>query len=204
MSPIRFQLWMSVGMLMFLSGGTIAGASAQDGDSITQSRTVIESTTKAPDPEGSSSSSTTVETSGVGFKGANAYNPKYKQRIGTYSEQIEMGLNKGWLTAAEGAEFKRRLDEMKTMEAAAAANGWAKADVDKVEKVFTTFNIDLSNASNKKPASTSTTPAATTAKPVDTVAGGDSSGPAKSTTTKTTTKKKTPVKSKTKAKSKAK
>lgn len=191
-------------MLMFLSGGTIGGAMAQDDDSITQSRTVIESTTQVPDGEGSSSSSTTVETRGVGFKGANVYNPKYKERIGTYGEQIEMGLNKGWLTAAEGSEFKRRLEEMKTMEAAGAANGWPKDDVDKVEKVFTTFNIDLSNASNKKSAPSNPPPAATNAKPVDTVAGGEPTTTVKSTSSKTTTKKKPIAKSKAKPKSKAK
>ncbi len=204
MSLSRFELWVSVGVLMFLSGGTVGGALAQDGDSITQSRTVIESTTQAPDGEGSSSTSSTQETRGIGFKGANVYNPKYKERIGTYGEQIEMGLNKGWLTANEGAEFKRRLEVMKTLEAQGAANGWPKAEVDKVEKVFTTFNIDLSNASNKKPASASTSSSSSTDKPVDTVAGGEAPTATKSTTTKTTTKKKPAAKSKAKPKSKAK
>ncbi len=135
----------------------------------------------------SSSSETTVETRGVGFKGANVFNPKYKERIGTYQEQLQMGLTKGWLTQAEVDAFQTRLDGMKKQEADYAAKGWVKADVDVIDKVFTQFNMDLHKASNK-PAGGA---AKTTAKPVDTVAGGDS----KTTSKKTTiSKSKTPVK----------
>jgi hypothetical protein len=141
---------------------------------------------------GTVSSETTVETRGVGFKGANVFNPKYKERIGTYAEQIEMGSTKGWLTAAEVEQFKTRLEGMKQQEAAAAAKGWVKADVDAIDKVFTQFNIDLTKAANKPAKAAPATPAATTAKPAGTVAGGET----KTTTTKkttTTAKPKTPV-----------
>ena len=142
----------------------------------------------------SSSSETTIETRGVGFKGANVFNPKYKERIGTYEEQIQMGTTKGWLTPAEVEHFKTRLEGMKKQEADAAAKGWVKADVDAIDKVFTQFNIDLTKAANKPPASAKTT-TTTTAKPTDTVAGGDTKATTKATATKTTVKKtKAPVK----------
>jgi len=99
----------------------------------------------------SSSSSETTVTRGVGFKGANVFNPKYKERIGTYEEQIQMGITKGWLTAAEVEHFKTRLEGMRQQEAAAAAKGWVKADVDAIDKVFTGFNIDLTKAATSLP-----------------------------------------------------
>lgn len=137
----------------------------------------------------SSSSEVTVETRGVGFKNANVFNPKYKERIGTYEEQIQMGITKGWLTAAEAEQFKTRLEGMKKQEADFAAKGWVKADVDVIDKVFTQFNMDLHKASNKpaaSAASSSSSSSTTTAKPADTVAGGETK-----TATKAVTKKKT-------------
>lgn len=139
------------------------------------------------------SSETTVETRGVGFKGANVFNPKYKERIGTYAEQIEMGQNKGWLTPAEVTEFKTRLEAMKQQEAAAAAKGWVKADIDAIDKVFTQYNIDLTKAANKPAAAGRPIAQATektestesTEKTDDTTA----SGATKTETTKKTTKK---------------
>ncbi len=107
-------------------------------------------------------SETTVETRAFGgVKEANVFAPKYKERIQTYSEQIEMGSTKGWLTPAEVDQFSKRLDEMRKMESDAASKGWTRADIDAVEKVFQKFNIDLTAAANKAPAeSETTTPAA--------------------------------------------
>lgn len=153
------------GKLLLASLGLAAcGACFNQSDVLAQSSTV--------------SSETTVETRGVGFKGANVFNPKYKERIGTYTEQIQMGLTKGWLTSEEGEHFSKRLEDMKKQEAAAAAKGWVKADVDAIDKVFTQFNIDLTKAANK-PAPAVKTPAPSGAAP--------SATPAK-TTAKTTTK----------------
>ena len=75
-----------------------------------------------------------------------AYAPKYKERINTYEGQITTALSKGWLTPAAGQKFKDRLSELKTMEATANANGYPKAELDKVEKAFSQFNIDLTAA----------------------------------------------------------
>lgn len=157
------------GKLFFASLGFAAcGAYFNQSDVLAQSSTV--------------SSETTVETRGVGFKGANVFNPKYKERIGTYTEQIQMGLTKGWLTSEEGEHFSKRLEDMKKQEAAAAAKGWVKADVDAIDKVFTQFNIDLTKAANKP--APSATPAVKTSAPSG---AAPSVTPAK-TTSKTTTK----------------
>lgn len=141
----------------------------------------------------SSSSETTIETRGVGFKGANVFNPKYKERIGTYEEQIQMGITKGWLTAEEAEQFKTRLEGMKQQEAAAASKGWVKPDVDAIDKVFTQFNIDLTKAANKPPVSSTASSTTKTAKPVGTVAGAETKTTTKATATKKTVKK-APVK----------
>lgn len=145
------------------------------------------------------SSETTIETRGVGFKGANVFNPKYKERIGTYAEQIEMGQNKGWLTPAEVTEFKTRLEAMKQQEAAAAAKGWVKTDIDAIDKVFTQYNIDLTKAANKPAAAgrpiaqaTETTESTEATEKTDDTAAGGTTKTEKTTkkTTKKTVKKK--------------
>ncbi len=154
--------------------------------------------------EGTTSTTTTVETRGVGFKGANVFNPKYKERIATYKEQIQMGANKGWLTPADVETFTKRLNELTELEAAVAAKGWQKADVDDIDKQFTKFNMDFSNAGNKS----TPPPAASTAvdsedsppaaKPAGTVSDGSTKSTAKTTTKKTITRKR--VKAKPRAK----
>ncbi len=146
------------------------------------------------------SSETTVQTRGVGFKGANVFNPKYKERIGTYAEQIEMGQNKGWLTPEEVSQFKSRLEGMKQQEAAAAAKGWVKSDIDAIDKVFTQFNIDLTKAANKPAPSansaksddetTDTAPSTTTKNKTTTKAVTKKAAAAAKTTTKKTVSKK--------------
>ena len=79
-----------------------------------------------------------------------AFAPKYRERIKTYKGQINTGLSKGWLTPEAGKKLKDRLDELKTMEAKANANGYPKSELDNVEKAFTQFNIDLTAAENDK------------------------------------------------------
>lgn len=121
-------------------------------------------------------STTVIEQRGVmGVKSANVFAPKYKQRIKTYTEQIEMGATKGWLTAPEVEQFKKQLADLTTLEAAAEAKGYQKADVDDLDKQFTRFNMDFTAASNKpKPAETTSTAPAT--KTETSASGGVKSG----------------------------
>jgi len=123
----------------------------------------------------SSSSSTTTEAT---IKG---YAFKYKQRFDNYSEQIEMGVTKGWLTAAQADAFKTRLAELRSVESAAGHSGYPDADVAKLDKMTTKFNEDLSSASSK--------PAATTSSATTNSESKAATTSAKSKTNKTTTKK---------------
>lgn len=96
----------------------------------------------------SSSSSTTTEAT---IKG---YAFKYKQRFDNYAEQINMGVTKGWLTAAQADTFRARLSELRTVEAAAGQAGYPDAEIAKLDKMTTKFNEDLSSSSQKVSATT--------------------------------------------------
>lgn len=93
---------------------------------------------------GHSSSSSTVTEGTV--KG---YAFKYKQRFDNYAEQIEMGINKGWLSAAQAESFKTRLAELRAMEATAGKAGYPDVEIAKLDKATTKFNEDLSTSSQK-------------------------------------------------------
>jgi hypothetical protein len=103
--------------------------------------------------ESHSSSSSTV---GVTEKKGYAF--KYSERLKNWSEQIDMGVSKGWLTADEAQKFRKRLDGLKALNDSVSAKGYPKADLDDEEKQFTQYNIDLSNAASKP--KTSAAPAA--------------------------------------------
>jgi hypothetical protein len=94
----------------------------------------------------SSSSEIMVEKKGYAFK--------YRQRLHDWSEQINTGLVKGWLTPADAQKMRERLSQLRSLEAAVQAKGYPKPELDDMEKQFTQFNIDLSHASEPKPAAT--------------------------------------------------
>ena len=89
----------------------------------------------------SSSSVGTTEKKGFAFK--------YSERLKNWSEQIDMGISKGWLTADEAQNFRKRLAVLKTLNDNVSGKGYPKADLDAMEKQFTQFNIDLSNTASK-------------------------------------------------------
>lgn len=130
--------------------------------------------------ESSSSSSTTeavVDKKGYAFK--------YGERLKNWSETIEKGVAKGWLTSDEAATFKSRWDQLKTLNDSVSAKGYPKAELDDMEKQFTKFNADLSTASSKPKTAggaASTTTTTTKTKPAVTKSATNK------TTTKTTTK----------------
>lgn len=101
-----------------------------------------------------SSSEETTITRGVGFKQTNKFEFKYKERIKTYENQIEMGLKRGWLSAEDAKTFSERLAKLKEMEASVSANGYAKPELDNLELEITKFNREFSDAGQKiKPSS---------------------------------------------------
>lgn len=173
-------------------------ALAEDGSSSYSRRTIINSTSNTSGASGGTSTGTTgsgestssgstsstsssevIEQSGVaGFRHSNKFAPKYKERIQTYKGQIELGLKNGWLSAEDGEKFSKELVRLTDLEAAAAAKNYSKPEIDDLDKQFTKFNMEFSNAGQKKSAPATTTapagtPAATTqpsAKPATTSA----------------------------------
>lgn len=131
-----------------------------------------------------SADETTYSSSGVGFKGANKFAPKYKERIKTYKDQIQMGLTKGWLTQAQGDQFSAELVRLGELDAKCEKEGYVQPGVDDLDKQFTKFNMEFSRAGSTPPPAaktTTTTTSTTTAAPA-------AKAPAAKTTTKTTTK----------------
>lgn len=96
-----------------------------------------------------SSKQETTVTRGVGFRQSNKFEFKYKERIKTYEEQIEMGLKRGWLSTQDAKTFSLRLDDLKKMEASVSANGYPKPELDNLELEITKFNREFSNAGQK-------------------------------------------------------
>lgn len=114
--------------------------------------------------EPGSSSSQSYYRRGVGFKGSNVFDPKYKQRLKNYAEQIEMGMTRGWLTPEQGARFKTELERLTKLESAVSAAGYPKDQLDDLEKQVTQFNIDLTSTGSQQSASPPLTK--TTAPPI--------------------------------------
>lgn len=119
---------------------------------ITTSQTKVEKTpeTKSGSDTGSgsssSSSSATTVTRGVGFKNANKVEFKYKERIKNFEEQLVMGKKKGWLTNQEILEFRERLNVLIDLEKTVSGKGYPKAELDKMEKMFTLYNEQFHKA----------------------------------------------------------
>ncbi|HEY9869301.1 MAG TPA: hypothetical protein V6D08_09055 [Candidatus Obscuribacterales bacterium] len=138
-----------------------AQENSQLGGSFTSRQVITESQSSSSPTAGQvGSSEVTFERKGVmGVRGSNVFRPKYRERLKTYAEQIELGTSKGWLTTEEGERFKKELARLDSLEAEASKHGWPKAELDDVERAFTQFNIDLHKASNKPAAPTPARPA---------------------------------------------
>lgn len=153
---------------------------------------------------------TTYSSSGVGFKGANKFAPKYKERIRTYKDQIQMGLTKGWLTQAQADQFSAELVRLGELDAKCEKEGYVQPGVDDLDKQFTKFNMDFSRAGSTPPPAaattttktTTSTPAATTTTKTTTTTPAAKTPAAKPATTKTTATKATSTKTTTTKKTK--
>lgn len=130
----------------FVCSQALSPALADDG--VSTRRVVVESSTKV-EKIGEPGVAASSYSRGVGFKDANVFNPKYKERLKNFQEQLDMGLAKGWITDKEGAQFKARLEALKEIEKKVSAAKYPKADLDDMEKQFTLYNQDFYKASNK-------------------------------------------------------
>jgi|AGTN01.1.fsa_nt_gi hypothetical protein len=87
-----------------------------------------------------------------GVREANKIEFKYKERLKNWGEQIQMGISKGWLSDADAVVFKDRLEKLRTLEAEVSSKGYPKPELDDMEKQFTKYNQDLSDAGTKSTA----------------------------------------------------
>jgi len=105
-------------------------------------------------PAAYSDEETVIEQRGVmGVKDANVFAPKYKERLNTYTEQIQMGLTRGWLNQEQADHFKSGLENLRKLDAEAAANNYAEPGLSNLDKEFTKFNMEFSSAGSKPAAS---------------------------------------------------
>jgi hypothetical protein len=119
-----------------------------DSDSVSHTR-VFEQGTRIKPGSGSDTSSALYQSRGaVGAKGANVFAPKYRERINTYSEQINLGISKGWLSPENAEHFKSELARLSALESEATAHQYAQPYLDNVEKEFTQYNIEFTKATN--------------------------------------------------------
>ncbi|MBZ0186977.1 MAG: hypothetical protein K8F91_12090 [Candidatus Obscuribacterales bacterium] len=149
-------------------------------DEVSSRRVIVESQTKVEKKDKPATESSSYSR-GVGFKNANVFNPKYKERLTNFEEQIRTGLAKGWINQAQASKFRARLAVLKTVEAKVSAKNYPKAELDDMEKQFTLYNQDFSKAASSKQLTT------VTAKEKPKEAGGakEASKDQKSTSTKT-------------------
>lgn len=98
----------------------------------------------------SGSSSPGASTAIFSVKPSIKFLPKFKQRIIDLGDQIRLAQNKGFITADEGGKFLERQSKLLSVEAEASKKGFAKADVDDLEKAITLFNGDLFKVMHKQ------------------------------------------------------
>jgi hypothetical protein len=102
--------------------------------------------TQAQDSSGTSSSESTYYRKGYGFKDSNRFDPKYKERIKNWREQMELGLQRGFLKPADADRFRPALEHLTSLEADLAGKNYPKPDTDAMEQEFNAFNVQFTQA----------------------------------------------------------
>jgi hypothetical protein len=100
---------------------------------------------------GTTSSSSSSYHRGYGFKDANVFAPKYKERLKNWREQLDLGVTKGFLKPEDATRFTLVLDRLTALEADMASKNYPKAETDSMEQDFNGFNVDFTNAMQPKP-----------------------------------------------------
>jgi hypothetical protein len=125
-----------------------AGFSAPDvraqvlgSDESTYSRTTVIQSRHEPDSAGRHSGQSVILS-----LSAEGFSPKYKERMRNYIGQIQMGLDKGWLTAAQADHFRSEIERLRRLDAQVASQNYAQPGLDNLERQMTQFNIDLAAA----------------------------------------------------------
>jgi hypothetical protein len=82
---------------------------------------------------------------------------EYKQRLRDLQDQINKGVDKGWINADQGAALSAEHDRLVSATNKVRKAGWPKDMVDKLEKDVTGFSAKVSSTLSKG----TTSPAAT-------------------------------------------
>lgn len=110
--------------------------------------TVIQSRQSTSSKAPTSGSILTGQPGVSGFEDVTVFAPKYRERLVNYTEQIQTGLEKGWLNQTQANHVDNEIDRLRRLEADVAAKQYALPGRDTLEKEMTTFNIELTNAQN--------------------------------------------------------
>ncbi len=97
----------------------------------------------------SSSSESSSYQRGFGSTQANVFAPKYKERLKSWSEQITMGKERGWLTVDEIERFTADHGRLAEVLASLESQNYPKAETDAMEQRFNAFNVLLTQAMSK-------------------------------------------------------
>jgi len=137
------------------------------GTTVTETReTIIEQKSSAPGATNGGANVTKADSGEV----RHVVKFKYKERLNTYAEQIQMALSKGALTKEDTDRLTERLNQLRQLEQSVSAKNYPREDLDNMDKQFTSFNQDFTATANKaaapaassataKPAADSTLPA---------------------------------------------
>jgi len=74
---------------------------------------------------------------------------EYKQRLSDLKEQIDKGLEKGWINADQSAALSAEHDRLLAATHKAKKAGWPKDQVNVLEKGVTAFSARVSTALSK-------------------------------------------------------
>lgn len=72
--------------------------------------------------------------------------PDYERRLTLMKEQLDLGLTKGWLSAAQADSFKSRLVDLTGMKDRLKSQSFDSVLSDSIEKQLTALNIEISDA----------------------------------------------------------
>jgi hypothetical protein len=84
----------------------------------------------------------------------NTVNFDFRERLSNLQQQIDNGLDKGWLQVGQAAAFSTERSRLVGATNDAENSGWPKAQTDQLEKDVTAFSAKVTSSMSKETAST--------------------------------------------------
>ncbi len=84
----------------------------------------------------------------------NAVNFDFKERLSNLQQQIDNGLDKGWLKVGQAAAFSTERSRLVGATNDAERAGWPKSQTDQLEKDVTAFSATVTSTMSKETAAT--------------------------------------------------